>query len=136
MDVNDEQKEFLQKHSIRYLEMALNYSRHEKIFRPDGYGVNTGECGDTVCMALTTMKNTIAHVSLQIDGCVNTNACANTVAYFAEGKTVDEAWEITPEKVAEYLETLPESQFHCAELAVGALYKALSDFRKKPVTRQ
>ena len=52
---------------------------------------------------------------------------AFAVAFLAEGKTIGEAWEIAPEAVAEYLETLPEDHFHCAELAVGALYLALSD---------
>ena len=30
----------------------------------------------------------------------------------------------------EYLETLPKEDTHCAELAVGTLYLALSDFQK------
>ena len=61
---------------------------------------------------------------------MNTNACANTVACMAEGKQIDEAWEITPEKVAEFLETLPAEEIHCAELAVGAFYLALTNFRE------
>jgi nitrogen fixation NifU-like protein len=48
----------------------------------------------------------------------------------AEKKNVDEAWAITPEMVIEYLETLPESHRHCAELAVGALYQALADYNR------
>ena len=59
---------------------------------------------------------------------MNTNACANTVAQLVEGKKITTAWEITPEDVIDYLETLPPEQFHCAELAVGALYRALADY--------
>ncbi len=131
-----DQREFQEKHSMQFLQMASDYKRHEKVYRPDGYGKNTGDCGDTVAMSLTTMKNTIQHVSLEIDGCINTNACANTVAQFVEGKTIDEAWEMSPEQVIEFLETLPAESNHCAELAVGALFLALSDFKKKPVTKQ
>ncbi len=134
MEISPEQQEFLDKHSTKFLEMALNYNRHEKVFRPDGYGKNIADCGDTVEMALTTMNKVIRYVSLQIDGCVYTNACANTVAHMVEGKTVDEARKVTPEQVAEYLETLPEESFHCAELAVGALFLALMDFKKNPLT--
>jgi nitrogen fixation NifU-like protein len=47
-----------------------------------------------------------------------------------EGKTVAAAWEITPEKVADFLETLPGDHYHCAELAVGTLYLALADTRE------
>lgn len=136
MEMSDEQNAFLQEHSIQFLEMAFDYKRHEKIYQPDGYGKNIGDCGDTVVISITASKQVVQHISLSIDGCINTNACANTVAYFAEGKTVDEAWEITPENIIDYLETLPEDSHHCAELAVGALYLALSDFKKKPITRQ
>jgi nitrogen fixation protein NifU and related proteins len=33
--------------------------------------------------------------------------------------------------VIEFLETLPRGHHHCAELAVGALYRALADLRGK-----
>jgi nitrogen fixation NifU-like protein len=61
---------------------------------------------------------------------MNTNACANTVAELAEGRTVDDAWEITPDDVIAYLETLPPGNTHCAELAVGALYLALVNYKE------
>ncbi|MCG8336336.1 MAG: iron-sulfur cluster assembly scaffold protein [Proteobacteria bacterium] len=136
MELSDEQNAFLQKHSNQFLKMAFDYKRHEKVYQPDGYGKNTGDCGDTVEISLTTKKKIIQHVSLGIEGCINTNACANAVAHFAEGRSVDEAWDITPEKIIDFLETLDEDSHHCAELAVGSLYLALSDFKKKPVTRQ
>lgn len=41
-----------------------------------------------------------------------------------------EAWEITPEKVTDYLETLPKEYAHCAELAVGAFYLALINYQE------
>ncbi len=51
------------------------------------------------------------------------------------GKTIEAAWEITPEEVIRFLETLPEDHFHCAELAVGAFYLALTDINcNKPET--
>ena len=127
--MNSNNAEFWQKHSIEYLEMAFDYHRHEKIQNPDGYGRNTGECGDTIEMFLTTHSDTIEYVSLTIDGCVNTNACANTVARMIEGKTTDEAWDVTPENVSDFLKTLPPQSFHCAELAVGALFLALADIQ-------
>ena len=74
------------------------------------------------------MKRTIQSVAYQTNGCLHTNACANTVANLVEGKTINEAWEITPETVIDFLETLPAEHFHCAELAVGALYRALADY--------
>jgi nitrogen fixation protein NifU and related proteins len=123
--------EFWRKHSIEYLENAFDYQRHEKIENADGYGKNVGSCGDTIEMYLTTRDELVERVSLNIDGCINTNACANAVASMIEGKPAANAWDISPEQVADYLKTLPEENMHCAELAVGALYLALADIQKK-----
>jgi nitrogen fixation NifU-like protein len=65
------------------------------------------------------------------DGCINTNACANTVAHLVEGRSIAAAWEITPETVIAHLQTLPAESHHCAELAVGAFYRALADLTEK-----
>ena len=123
--------EFLEKHSPEFIEMASNYDRFERLSNPDGYGKRTGDCGDTVEIFLTVDKdNRIEHVSIQVDGCLNTVATANTVAHLTEGKTVEDAWDISPEKVFEYLKTLEEDHFHCAELAVGAFFLALVNHRE------
>ncbi len=62
---------------------------------------------------------------------MNTVASANAVAELIEGKPIEDAWELTPERVIDFLETLPKGHHHCAELAVGALYRALADARSK-----
>lgn len=122
--------DFLDRHSAEFLEMAYNYHRFERIEQPDGYGKRTGDCGDTVEMFLTIGTNErIETVSIQVEGCLNTVATANTVAHFSEGRTVEEAWDITPEKVFNYLKTLEDDHFHCAELAVGAFCLALVNYR-------
>ncbi len=52
---------------------------------------------------------------------------AEEKAKMIEGKTIEEAWNISPGDVVDYLEPLPEDESYCAELAVGAFYLALSD---------
>ncbi|HGY11635.1 MAG TPA: iron-sulfur cluster assembly scaffold protein [Desulfobacterales bacterium] len=121
---------FWQDHSLHYLEMAFRSDKREVISHPDGYGKRTGQCGDTVEMFLAVRNEKIESVSFQTDGCVNTNACANTVAYLAEGKNIDQAWEISPEEVIDYLGTMPPEETHCAEVAVGAFYLALANLRE------
>ena len=78
-------------------------------------------------MFLAIRDNRVQRAALNTEGCINTRACANTVSEMIEGKTVQEAWTITPQQVISYLETLPAESEHCAELAVGALYLALAD---------
>ncbi len=121
-------RDLIKRHSKDFLEMAFRTNYREQINSPDGYGLSSNKCGDTVEFSLAVRNEKILSVSLNINGCINTNACANTVAFMAEGKKVSQAWRITPEKVSDYLETLPPHEFHCAELAVSSLRKALAKF--------
>ena len=129
--MSDKQFDFFNDHSVHFLEMALTTDRQERVYSPDGYGKNIGECGDTVEMFLMAKADKIERITFLINGCMNTLACANTVANLSENRTIHEAWEITPETVADFLETLPKDHFHCAELAVGAFYQALRDYSEK-----
>jgi nitrogen fixation NifU-like protein len=123
--------DFWQDHSNNYLKMAFDHNRRERIKIPDGYGKRTGQCGDTVEMFLSISNARIQSVSFDIEGCMNTNACCNTVACLVEGKKVEEAWQITPDKVIEYLRTLQPENYHCADLAVGAFYLALTNYQER-----
>lgn len=120
-----------QTHSMKFLESAFRTDRREKLTHADGHGRQTGECGDTVEFFLMIQDNRLEHISYDIKGCINTNACTNAIIDLLEGKSLAEAWELDPEDVADYLETLPADHFHCAELATGALYLALADARDK-----
>jgi nitrogen fixation NifU-like protein len=122
--------DFWRDHSLNYLQMAFGYDRRERLQNPDGYGRRTGECRDTVEMYLSIENGRIQSVSFDTNGCLDTNACANTVSHLTEGMTIDESWEIAPEDVIEFLETLPEGNYHCAELAVGAFYVALANYQE------
>ena len=125
--MSEEEFNFLQAHSARFLEMAFSFDRRTRMPRPDGVGKKTGDCGDTVEIFLAVSNGRIRKAQFEIDGCQNTNATANAVCHLVEGKTVESAWQVSPETVADFLETLPANHFHCAELAVGALYMALTD---------
>jgi nitrogen fixation NifU-like protein len=123
--------DFWQDHSNEYLEMAFCNDYREVVHNPDGYGKRTGECGDTVEFYLTVTENKLEYIAFESNGCLNTNACANTVAHLSKGKSVDSAWDIKPEDILEYLKTVPEHEHHCAELSVGAFYLALSDCKNE-----
>jgi len=127
-----EVRDFWQHHFERFLEMALRTDRMETLADPDGYGKKRGDCGDTIeFFILTDADGTIRRVSFQVKGCLNTVACANTVCELVEGKSLDEAWDLTPEQVIAYLESLPKEEHHCAELAVGAFYLGIADVQRK-----
>ena len=125
--------DFWQTHSIRFLECAFRTDHQERLQRADGHGQKTGDCGDSVEFFVVLKAETLQNIGYTLNGCMHTNACANALIDLAQGKSLSQAWEVTPEQVAAYLETLPTDHFHCAELAVGAFYLALADARR---TRQ
>lgn len=125
--MSDKTFDFFQDHSRNFLEVALGTERQASMQDPDGYGKRTGVCGDTVEIFLKLHKKNVRAVSYHVAGCINTIACCNAVAQMAEGTDIDTAWGITPERVMDYLETLPPDHRHCAELAIGALYSALAN---------
>lgn len=129
--MSKERSDFWQEHSLEFLEMAFGHKNRERLSNPDGHGKNTGDCGDTVEIFLMMEDETVSYASFDVDGCLNTAACANTVVNMVIGRNPAEAWEVTPEQVISFLQTLPDESEHCAELAVGALYLALSDFEKR-----
>lgn len=128
--MNDSQSNLWQTHSLRFLECAFRTERQERLHRADGHGQKTGDCGDSVEFFVILNGERIQTMAYSLNGCINTNACANALIDLAEGKSLSKAWEISPEQVATYLESLPADHFHCAELAVGAFYLALADARR------
>jgi len=128
--MNQDTINFWRQHSIKFLEMALRADRREVLKNPDGYGKRTRDCGDTIELFLTVRDGGIVHASFETNGCIYSVACANAVIRLVEGKSIQEAWLITPEMIADYLETLPRKEFHCAQLAVQALFLALANCRE------
>ena len=112
----------------RFAEMAAKSDRLGIIEKADGRAEQTGQCGDTVELFLAVRAGQVRRVTYQINGCFNTVACANALAYLVEGRTVTDSWEISAEDLITFLETLPADHHHCAELVVGTFYKALNNF--------
>ena len=136
---NDQQKQaenddpvynFWQDHSERFLEMALRVDYRERIAYPDAHGKRTGDCGDTVEFFLMIEHNRIKTITFDVHGCINTNACANAVVELTRGKSLNKTWKMKPEDIAFFLESLPPDHRHCAELAAGAFYLALANYRE------
>jgi len=130
-----EKFDFWQDHSERFLIMANLWDRRVVMEKPDGVGMKTGDCGDTITMYLAVKEGVVQQLTFELAGCINTNACSNAVAVLVEGKPVEHCWNVAPNDVIDFLETLPEDHRHCAELAVGTLYMALSDYSNDAVGR-
>jgi nitrogen fixation protein NifU and related proteins len=124
------QFDFWQDHSDTFLTMAYLWDRRKVLEQPDGYGRKTGDCGDTISIYLAIKNGCISQVNFELEGCLNTSACCNALAVLVEGKTLEQAWTLTPNDIICFLETLPIDHHHCAELTAGALYLALADYNE------
>ncbi len=129
--MHDVEDDIWQSQSLKFLEMAFRTDHQEKVTHADGHGRKSRECGDTLDFFLILQQDRIETISYCLQGCLNTNACANAVIEMVQGKRLDEAWEIKPQDVSGYLQSLPADHFHCAELAVDALRLTLADAREK-----
>jgi nitrogen fixation NifU-like protein len=72
------------------------------------------------------------------DGCGPVIACGSVLTEMVKGKTINEAMSFAEDNVLASLEGLPDSEVHCATLAVSALKQALVDYlalRREPWKR-
>ncbi len=103
---------------------------------PDGQAELVGECGDSVGMQIAVKDNVIETVRIQPNGCAHTLVCSSVVGQMATGRTLEQALEINPEDVIEYLGSLPEDHYHCARLAVNTLGESVADYHYRQRLQQ
>ena len=97
--------------------------------------VGNPKCGDIIKIYLKINKNekgeeVIEDVKFQTLGCGAAIATSSMATEMVMGKTLDEAYEITNQKVADELGGLPPVKMHCSNLAADAIRKAIDNYRK------
>jgi len=119
-----------------YSEKVLDHFKNPRnvgeIENPDGEGsVGNPVCGDMMTIYLKIKGDRIDDIKFKTFGCGAAIATTSMTTELAKGKTLDEALEITRDKVAEALDGLPPVKMHCSNLAADALHDAIKDYRKK-----
>lgn len=122
---SDQNFDFWNDHSLEFLEMAMKRDHQERVINCDGTGTARRDCGDTISFFLMEDQGRLAAISYDIQGCLFTHACANTIIHLATGKTVRQAAAISETDIITYLKTLPKKEEHCATLALQAFARAL-----------
>lgn len=95
---------------------------------PDGFASHHSECGESMEIWLKVKDNHIDEVSFWTDGCAATIACGSMVSGLAKGRTVLEALTVSPQDIVDAFGSLPEGNYHCAELAADTLKSAVRDY--------
>ncbi|TXT58529.1 MAG: NifU-like protein [Promethearchaeota archaeon] len=127
--------------STQYSEKVLDHFRNPRnvgvIEDPDGYGkVGNPVCGDLMEIFIKISKDEeeverIEDIKFRTFGCGSAVATSSMVTEMAKGKTLDEAYEITRNDVADELEGLPPIKMHCSNLAADALHAAIDNYRNE-----
>ncbi|MGN0145293.1 MAG: Fe-S cluster assembly scaffold protein NifU [Clostridium sp.] len=103
-----------------------------EIENADGIGeVGNAKCGDIMKIYLKVEDNIIKDVKFKTFGCGSAIASSSMATELIKGKSIDEAWELTNQAVAEALDGLPPVKMHCSVLAEEAIHEAINDYRVK-----
>ena len=125
--------------------MALDYSQkvmnhfmnpHNvgEIADADGIGeAGNPKCGDIMKIYLKVNPDTqiIEDVKFKTFGCASAIASSSMATDMIKGRTIEDAWNLTNNAVAEALDGLPPIKMHCSVLAEEAIHAALNDYRAK-----
>jgi len=116
----------------------------EHIFEPknigeienaDGMGeVGNPQCGDMMRITVKVEDGKLADVKWKTLGCGAAIATSSMMSEMVKGKTVEEAFALTRDMVANALGGLPSQKMHCSNLAADGLHAALEDYIAKQKT--
>lgn len=119
-------------YSEKVMEHFSNPRNVGEIEEADGVGtVGNPVCGDLMTIYIKVKDNIIEDIKFKTFGCGAAIATSSMVTEMAQGKTIEEALEITRNDVADELEGLPPVKMHCSNLAADALHAAIDDYKKK-----
>lgn len=86
---------------------------------------------DTVLIALRIENNLIQDVKFKCMGCAVAIACSSMATEMVLGKSVDEAYGINEQSVADALGGIPEYKMRCSNLAPAAIRNAIDHWRSR-----
>lgn len=82
-------------------------------------------CGDVLQLAVQFDGAHFVEVRFRARGCVSALACGSIITEMVQGKTRQDAGDITAQRIADALGGLPPAARHAAELARDALEAVL-----------
>ncbi|RBQ22598.1 Iron-sulfur cluster assembly scaffold protein IscU 2 [Candidatus Methanobinarius endosymbioticus] len=119
-------------YSEKVMDHFTNPRNVGEIENPDGEGtVGNPTCGDMMTIYITVKDDKIDDIKFKTFGCGAAIATSSMITELAKGRTVDEAYAIGRNDVAEALDGLPKVKIHCSNLAADALQTAIEDYRSK-----
>ncbi|MCF0238739.1 MAG: iron-sulfur cluster assembly scaffold protein [Sphaerochaetaceae bacterium] len=109
-----------------------NIWNKEENWEPDAFGeVGSLACGDQMRIGIIVKDNKISDIRWLTYGCASAIASTSMMSELVKGMTLEEAYNITPDKITDALGGLPEHKFHCSVLGDKALRAAIDAYLEK-----
>jgi len=106
----------------------VNFARMEN---PSCHGKVRGQCGDAMEMFFRVENGRITEASYATDGCGASMVCGSVAADLCRNASLEDAMDISDERILAILGGLPEDDRHCAALAAAAVREAAHAFMTK-----
>ncbi len=98
----------------------------------DGFGlVGDPACGDQMKLWISVQSGRICRIAFKSYGCPGAIATSSMLTVLAQGRSLEEAAQITDDDVIEALGGIPERKKHCSLLGVLALQAAIKDWASR-----
>ena len=119
-------------YSEKVLEHFVSPQNVGSMLEADGEGtVGDPNCGDTLTLYVKVQDDIIIDISFLVFGCTASIATSSMTTVLAKGRSLGAALEITEQDIIDALGGLPKEKQHCSNLGVGALRKAIDNYREK-----
>lgn len=115
----------------KVMDHFMNPRNVGEIENADGIGEAGNPHGDQMKIFLKIQDNKIEDVKFKTFGCAAAIASSSMTTEMLKGKTLEEAWELTNEEVADALEGLPPGKLECSVVSREAVHKAINQYREK-----
>ena len=126
---------------LKYNQLVMDHFKNPRnlgeINDPDAQATEGSiVCGDMMTLYLKVSNGKIDDVKFQTYGCAANIATASMMTQVVKGLTIDEAEKVSWKEIVEKLGGLPEVKYHCSNLAVDTLKKALKNYRENKEVKQ
>ena len=114
-------------YSQKVMDHFINPRNVGEIENADGVGeAGNPKCGDIMKIYLKVNPDTkiIDDVKFKTFGCASAIASSSMATEMIKGRSVEDAWNLTNNAVAEALDGLPPIKMHCSVLAEEAIHEA------------
>ncbi|HEY8541616.1 MAG TPA: iron-sulfur cluster assembly scaffold protein NifU [Pseudothermotoga sp.] len=120
---------------LKYTELVMDHFKNPrnlgKIEDADAQATEGSiACGDMMTVYLKIEDDRIADIKFESYGCAANIATASMMTEVVKGLSLEEAKQITWKEIVEKLGGLPQVKYHCSNLAVDTLRKAIKTYEE------